>query len=104
MSRAGKTMAETSGEMANNVGDESLVNSDHLPQSPPLKKSPEFVETHSRVLDGKTMEEKIAFYAQRERQLIQRLNQNEENFGQKRAKFMEMYLQVGLMRGGREMK
>lgn len=75
--------------MPNSFSEENILNSEHFKS--PQSNSVELAERME--LDGMTMEEKIAYYAQREKQLMQKLSQNEENFGQKRAKFMEMYLQ-----------
>ena len=76
--------------MPNSFSEENILNSEHFKS--PQSNSVELAERME--LDEMTMEEKIAYYAQREKQLMQKLSQNEENFGQKRAKFMEMYLQV----------
>ena len=89
-------MEGTSGGMTNSVSDDNLLNSDHMKTH--SKKSPEFSETLASTLDGKSVEERLEYFVQREKLLVQKLNQNEENFGQKRAKFMEMYLQVGGLR------
>ena len=90
-----RKMEETSGGLTNNVSEDNMVNSDNLKS--PQSNSSELSETMAIVLEGKTMEEKVAYYVQREKQLLQKLSQNEENFGQKRAKFMEMYMQVFIM-------
>lgn len=85
-------MEETTGGITKSSSEETMVNSEHLMS--PQGNCSDLLETLPVVLDGKTMEEKIAYHAQREKQLLQKLNQNEENFGQKRAKFMELYMQV----------
>ena len=88
--------------LSNNVGDPHVINNDcerNDLKSPSgggggMNPTNETSVTNLTTLEGKTIEEKLAFYMQREKLLVQKLSQNEENFGQKRAKFMEMYMQV----------